>query len=250
MKINDNLAFLRKQRGITQEEAAQAFHVSNQAVSKWESGNCCPDMELIPDICRFYGVSADWLLGMEEEKQTYEQVYDSVRRMFVQSDREKTYSLAAALAGLLHEACTTCGYREEARWNTEKRREPEENGSWGYSMTYVPQGVTVRRGGAIFIADSRNERPVEQKTLRAAAEMLGRLADTRRLRVFYGVYDLTAGNEETWVSTEEIARCCAMTEETVAEILYEIPVLEENGKYRLDGNLMHIAPMLKLIVPN
>ena len=67
MKINDNLAFLRKQRGITQEEAAQAFHVSNQAVSKWESGNCCPDMELIPDICRFYGVSADWLLGMEEE---------------------------------------------------------------------------------------------------------------------------------------------------------------------------------------
>ena len=38
MKLNENLAALRKEKGITQEEAAQAFGVTNQAVSKWELG--------------------------------------------------------------------------------------------------------------------------------------------------------------------------------------------------------------------
>lgn len=38
MKLNEQIAFLRKEKGITQEELANALGVSNQAVSKWENG--------------------------------------------------------------------------------------------------------------------------------------------------------------------------------------------------------------------
>ena len=38
MKINEKIAALRKQKGITQGELAQEFGVTNQSVSKWESG--------------------------------------------------------------------------------------------------------------------------------------------------------------------------------------------------------------------
>lgn len=50
MKIQEQIAFLRKQNAMTQEELAKALGVTNQAVSKWESGQCCPDIGLLPNL--------------------------------------------------------------------------------------------------------------------------------------------------------------------------------------------------------
>ncbi len=63
MKVNEKIAFLRKQKGITQEELAGALGVTNQAVSKWESAQCCPDIQLLPSIADYFGVSIDELMG-------------------------------------------------------------------------------------------------------------------------------------------------------------------------------------------
>lgn len=77
MKINEQIAFLRKQKGLTQEELAQAFGVTNQAVSKWESGASCPDIALLPDIADYFGVSIDLLFGKAEaERPTANRVND------------------------------------------------------------------------------------------------------------------------------------------------------------------------------
>ncbi|MDD4493968.1 MAG: helix-turn-helix transcriptional regulator [Eubacteriales bacterium] len=63
IKIYKQLSFLRKQKGLTQEELAQIFGVTNQSVSKWESGISCPDISLLPDIADCFGVSLDVLFG-------------------------------------------------------------------------------------------------------------------------------------------------------------------------------------------
>lgn len=63
IKINEQIAFLRKQKGLTQEELANALGVTNQAVSKWESSQCCPDIQLLPEIARLFNVSVDELIG-------------------------------------------------------------------------------------------------------------------------------------------------------------------------------------------
>ena len=57
--INETIARLRKQKGITQEELANSLGVTNQAVSKWESAQCCPDISLLPDIADYFGVTLD-----------------------------------------------------------------------------------------------------------------------------------------------------------------------------------------------
>lgn len=62
IEIGKNIAVLRKKKGITQENLAKNLNVSNQAVSKWESGKCCPDIDILPDLASFFGVSIDELL--------------------------------------------------------------------------------------------------------------------------------------------------------------------------------------------
>ena len=68
IRINEQIAFLRKQKGLTQEDLANALGVTNQAVSKWESAQCCPDIQLLPSIAEFFDVSVDELLGYKSHE--------------------------------------------------------------------------------------------------------------------------------------------------------------------------------------
>lgn len=66
MELNEKLQELRKQKGMTQEELAEALFVSRTAVSKWESGRGYPNIESLKAISKFYGVTVDQLLSGEE----------------------------------------------------------------------------------------------------------------------------------------------------------------------------------------
>lgn len=61
--IGNRIAKYRKQKGMTQEELASKLGVSSQAVSKWENDASCPDISLLPQLCRILGISADELLS-------------------------------------------------------------------------------------------------------------------------------------------------------------------------------------------
>ena len=80
IKINEQIAFLRKQKGLTQKELAVALGVTDQAVSKWESAQCCPDIQLLPDIADYFGVSIDELMGHDTivQKQTTDGMNDDL----------------------------------------------------------------------------------------------------------------------------------------------------------------------------
>ena len=54
----------RKKLGMTQEEVAEKIGVSAQAVSKWENGGA-PDLDLLPKIADYFGVSIDYLFGRQ-----------------------------------------------------------------------------------------------------------------------------------------------------------------------------------------
>ncbi len=58
--IGKQIASMRKERGIRQEELAAFVGVSPQAVSKWENGGV-PDVEILPKIADFFEVSVDSL---------------------------------------------------------------------------------------------------------------------------------------------------------------------------------------------
>ena len=66
MEFHEKLQALRRQRGLTQEELAQALFVSRTAISKWESGRGYPSIDSRKAISGFFSVSIDALLSGEE----------------------------------------------------------------------------------------------------------------------------------------------------------------------------------------
>ena len=66
MEFHEKLAELRKSRGLTQEELAEALFVSRTAVSKWESGRGYPGIDSLKEISRFFSVTIDELICPRE----------------------------------------------------------------------------------------------------------------------------------------------------------------------------------------
>ena len=66
MELGEKLAALRKQRGLSQMDAAEALGVSRQAVSRWEVGASSPGTDNLLALSKLYGVSLDELVGEAE----------------------------------------------------------------------------------------------------------------------------------------------------------------------------------------
>ena len=122
--LGDFIKKLRKQKNLTQEQIAEAFGVSCQAISKWETGASYPDISLLPIIADYFGVSVDYLLGHDTSKQeeAIKQVCDHADTLFETDDHVRAipllremlvkhpgneklmYKLAWALSGTLRES--------------------------------------------------------------------------------------------------------------------------------------------------
>ena len=65
MEFYEKLQELRKNKGLTQEELAEALYVSRTAVSKWESGRGYPSIDSLKEISEYFSVTIDELLSGE-----------------------------------------------------------------------------------------------------------------------------------------------------------------------------------------
>ena len=87
MELGEKLQQLRKSRGMTQEELAEALFVSRTAISKWESGRGYPSIDSLKALSAFFSVSVDDLLSAEKlmdiaEKDTENKVRTVSGRLF------------------------------------------------------------------------------------------------------------------------------------------------------------------------
>lgn len=71
MCIGENIARLRRARGWTQAELGEKLGVSNQAVSKWESGMTMPDVMLLPNLADIFGIYIDELFSREVKSEIH-----------------------------------------------------------------------------------------------------------------------------------------------------------------------------------
>lgn len=69
IKLGEKIKELRTRDGRTQENLADALGVTSQAVSRWEKGGSYPDMEMIPSIANYFGISIDELFGYRNDRE-------------------------------------------------------------------------------------------------------------------------------------------------------------------------------------
>lgn len=61
--MSKNILRLRKEKGYTQKKLADLMQVSAQAISKWETGQSYPDIELLPRLTDVLETNIDTLLA-------------------------------------------------------------------------------------------------------------------------------------------------------------------------------------------
>lgn len=66
----DRLWSLRTAACMTQQELADTINTSRRTVTYWESGKVQPTSESIVALAVYFNVSADYLLGLTDQKKT------------------------------------------------------------------------------------------------------------------------------------------------------------------------------------
>ncbi|MBQ6961860.1 MAG: helix-turn-helix transcriptional regulator [Clostridia bacterium] len=91
IKIGAFLKTLRKEKNLTQEQAAEQLGVSNRTVSRWETGTNMPDISLLLAIAELYGVSIPELIeGERKSEKMNEEAKEVASRMSDYAETEKT----------------------------------------------------------------------------------------------------------------------------------------------------------------
>ena len=67
LSLGANVKRYRREKNLTQEEVATHLGTSFQSVSKWERGEGYPDIEVLPALANYFGITVDELLGVSEQ---------------------------------------------------------------------------------------------------------------------------------------------------------------------------------------
>ena len=68
MDVIKNLRKIRTDKGFSQMDIAEVLNTTQQQYSKYENGQNEIPVRHVITLCRFYGISSDWLLGLKEKQ--------------------------------------------------------------------------------------------------------------------------------------------------------------------------------------
>ena len=232
MDMGKEIRRLRDIRGITQEALAEALNVAPQTVSKWERSSSMPDVQMLPQIAVYFGVTIDQLFAMAPEQQMerienriYSQglITDAEERQMEQQLRD--YSEKPELAGqantLLaklynHQAeqyrllAVACGKEAVERTGGDRDAVSELANAWG---SYMPDWCVRNHHALIsWYSDYCSRHPdnrsalmwlldnlIDDRRLTEAGEWLEKLArmdNTFRVPMYHYLIALAAGKTD------------------------------------------------------
>lgn len=112
LKIGAQIRLLRKKHDVTQDQLAAHLGVTPQAVSRWESGICYPDMGCLPAIADYFSVTMDELLCYTDRRKE-QQVQDCIDRVELLLEKDRIQDALELLRQAIAEVPSSCALRLE-----------------------------------------------------------------------------------------------------------------------------------------
>ena len=255
LKINERIAFFRKQKGLTQEELAKGLGVTNQAVSKWESSQCCPDIQLLPFIADFFNISLDELFNRKRIS-ALDDVIVSIREKIESFDRGDDFDFTFRIAAAVH----TIIWSKENNFLSSENQNPDIddliehacNTEWGYSCCSIPEIITTMRHGAVFFSNNKKLTLMEHD-IKLIVSILKPLSNVKNFKIAIAIYLLTVLSENAYADIIQICDMTGIPSEKIEHVLAEdlAPFVIEKGDvdcgYRFKGMYMNIIPIMSLL---
>lgn len=232
INIAKNIADLRKRKGITQEQLAGALCISPQAVSKWETGTSSPDVQTLPLIADFFGVSIDYLFyGLDV---SYDEIYDEAFSKVASHPQmsKESYEDAHKLFGYAHHGIS--------------RGNIMGNGGLIDAPTHISNenGVSLLSGkGFGAIVTRAFFEGVGMETANLAADLLSVLSDRTNLLVVMAIMsmsDISFGELSERLGLDEAALRRSIDSLTSAKV---VVIVEKKSKHKSLGYTYEIAEM-------
>jgi len=153
MAIGKKIRDLRVAKGITQEILAEVLNVTPQAVSKWETGSSAPDIQLLPELAVYFGVTIDELFCLTDDRE-----FDRIQNMIWDSRLVPQNELERAERWL--KTKIDAGYRPAACWRL-------------LADLYNHQARMLHTYAADFARAALNVDPEEYEALQELNEAMG-----------------------------------------------------------------------------
>ena len=104
MSTGENIQYLRKRDGYTQERFAEELGVSRQTISKWESDSCFPEMDKLLLMCDMFRCKLDDLVRGDVQAETAKDTAYRIRDPSPGSDCcAAAFSVSDRSIGILHQ---------------------------------------------------------------------------------------------------------------------------------------------------
>jgi transcriptional regulator with XRE-family HTH domain len=213
VNISEKISSLRKAHNLTQESLGEAVGVSPQAVSKWEKGDSLPDISVIPDLCRIFGISADILLG-NEGNMTSEMYVDKALEICKGEMDEKIRLLYKIMAdGVVKKETVTDYYLASTLWD---------------AHTF---SIADSRGFGMFFNDMEYVKKMMDVDF-STNKLLNFITDEKAIKIFMAIC-INGSLDES-----QIIKATAFSKQEVTERLYSLMKysLIESAMNKINGS--------------
>lgn len=212
MSIGENIAKYRKAKSLTQEQLGELLGVTNQAVSKWESGVSMPDVMLLPKIANALDITLDVLYGIQPPE-----------------ERVKADDFPKAANDHLIEFIV----KQSGVWFVFNKSQ-EENIAYHKKKIYESgdcvEGCISDEAGAVFISGDISFINTDYKTFgsesifekREVGSTLKKLTDSHTRKVLAYLYKESFSDKETnnkHFHLDTVAKACSLSEEDAFAVL-------------------------------